>query len=198
MTYDREFELQSRLNHFINSRLGLPQADYYARLNQADFAELKSVLSDINNIFTMKTTLAFVEWLSDQLGYDEHIRRSMINGILETKPNANGYDVELTTPIPVIAEVKCNIPINRGVVYGSAQKDGITKDVLSLAEGKNKSQIDAKSCMKFLVLLDTPEVQEATAHFIKNMKIYHERMEIVDQHTSLNSLDKIYVKFIGF
>ncbi len=198
MSYNREIELRIRLNGFIANRLGLPQADYYANLDQVGFTELKSILGDINNIFTLKTTVAFVEWLSGRLGLDARTREAVLKDVLATKPNANGYDVEIVGPTAVIAEIKCNIPINRGSVYGSAQKDGIANDVAALVEGKSKSSIDAASCLKFMVLLDTPEVRKATDHFIRNMKTHRERMEIVEKDTILASPEKIYVIYIRF
>lgn len=197
-TYNRENDLSRRLNEFVIDRFDLPAADYYSRLDQVGFTELKSVLGGINNIFTMKTTLAFVEWLSNRLEFNNHDQAMAINTILGTKPNANGYDVELHSPRSIIAEVKCNIPINKGKVYGSAQKEGITKDVISLIEGKTKSSIDPKLFMKFMVFLDTLEVREATKHLVKNMEPYNSRIKVVDEDTVLKASEMVYIVFVKF
>lgn len=194
--YNREEALKSRLNTFLRERLALPNVDYYSRLNQEAFIELKSVLSDINNIFTLRVTLAFVEWLSDRLKLDEDERKHVRSEVLNTKPNANGYDLEIADPVHIVAEVKCNVPINQGTVYGSAQRDGIAKDVASLVEGKSKSSVDPEKCLKFMVLLDKPEIRQATDHFVKNMKVHRDRMVFVQPGTSLDAEDKVYVVFV--
>ena len=196
--YDREDALKARLNTFFLERLGLPEGDYYSRLDQEGFGELKSILSDINNIFTVKVTLAFVEWLVMRLGVDEATRLATISEVLSTKPNSNGYDIEISDPIQVIAEVKCNVPINRGNVYGSAQRNGILKDVVSLIQGKNKSTTDPQDYLKFLVLLDKPEIRQATCQLVDNMKEYKDRMVFVKPDTRIVSRENIYVVYVEF
>ena len=201
--YNREEDLKDRLNTFFQKHLRLPEGDYYSRLGQEGFGELKSVLSDINNIFTVKVTLAFVEWLATRFKLGEKDRSTIISKVLNTKPNANGYDLEISDPIQVIAEVKCNLPINRGNVYGSAQRDGIAKDIVSLMHGKSKSTTDPQSCLKFMVLLDKPEIRQATRHFVGNMKEHRNRIAFVGPDTridldSSDSKENVYVVFVEF
>jgi hypothetical protein len=196
--YDRETALQSRLNRFLISDLDLPTADYYSHLDLDGFLKLKSVLSDINNILTLRVSLAFSRWVSAALGLEKSAEDKMENQVLTTKPSANGFDIELSDPMKIIAEVKCNIPINRGSVYGSAQKDGIAKDIDSLISGKSKSLTNPKQCLKFMVFLDKPEVRTATGHFIKNMRAHRERIQIVREETKLNSVENVYVVFVSF
>ena len=196
--YDRERTLRGRLNTFIEEQLGLPAKDYYSQLDQKALGELKSVLSDINNIFTLKVCLAFSEWLGQSLNLNTAVREEMRRSILRNPPNANGYDVEISEPIQVIAEIKCNVPINRGTVYGSAQRDGIAKDVNSLVSGKSKSRLKPDACLKFLVLLDTPEIREATKHFVKNMKQHQERMVFVAPDTKPTRKDQVYIVHVSY
>jgi hypothetical protein len=196
--YDREQILKFKLNTFLQQRLALPAADYYSQLDQKAFLEFKSVLSDINNIFTLKVTMAFINWLSEKFAFDPVARQKITASILGTPPNANGYDVEILTPLQIIAEVKCNIPINDGDTYGSAQRDGIAKDVKSLIEGKSKSGIDPTACFKFMVLLDTPEIRKATDHFIRNMKQDRERVVAVESATKLDEKERVYVVYVRF
>jgi len=196
--YDREESLKDRLNTFLRERLELPDGDYYSRLGQEGLAELKSVLSDINNIFTLKVTVAFVEWLAKELGLDDSTRLAIISQVLSTKPNANGYDLEVLDPIQIVAEVKCNVPINRGSVYGSAQRDGIAKDIASLIHGKSKSKTDSRRCLKFMVLLEKPEVRDATLHLVKNMKEHGDRIVFFEPGTKIDSRDSIYVVYVEF
>lgn len=196
--YDREKHLQSRLNKFVEYGFDLPERDYYSSLELDDFLKLKSILSDINNIFTLKVSLGFTRWLTGQFELSEESTKTIYSEILGTKPNANGFDLELREPIKVVAEVKCNIPINGGDVYGSAQRNGITKDIDSLVNGKTKSSINSQDCFKFMVFLDRPEIRKATAHFIKNMKEHKELISVINKTTGQLSIDKIYVTFVSF
>lgn len=196
--YNRDSELQSRLNAFLADDLGLPKADYYSRLDLNGYLNIKSVLSDINNILTLKVSLAFAHWVSSILGLDRNTTRRIEAQVLATKPNANGYDIELSDPVNIVAEIKCNIPINRGRIYGSAQRNGIAKDIDALVNGKSKSPMQPKNCLKFMVFLDTPEVRAATDHFVKNMKEHKERIYFVGDETTIRSLDRVYVAFVTF
>jgi hypothetical protein len=196
-TYDRENELQERINAFLHERLGLPQSDYYSRLDQKGLAELKALLSDINNIFTMKVCLHFAEWLSKALGLDATTLQNIRKSILSIPPNANGYDIEFAEPIALIAEVKCNIPINGGTVYGSAQRNGIIKDIRSLMEGKSKSSTRPDSCLKFLVLLDLPEIRSATQHLVKNMREHRDAIVFAESGTKPERNDKLYIVYVS-
>lgn len=200
--YDREKKLKDRLNTFLQKHLGLPEEDYYSRLSQKGFGKLKSVLSDINNIFTVKVTLAFVEWLATRFKLSEKDRSMIISEVLSTKPNANGYDLEISDPIQMIAEVKCNIPVH-GKVYGAAQRDGIVKDIRSLICGKSKSTADPQSCLKFMVLLDKRKIHEATRRLVRNMEKHRDRIVFVEPDTRIDpdspdSKENIYVVFVGF
>lgn len=196
--YNRESHLQNRLNLFLESELGLPSADYYAQLDINGFLGLKSVLSDINNIFTLKVSLAFAEWVTKHLEINAEAERQIITQILETKPNANGYDIEVTEPVKIIAEVKCNIPINGGNVYGSAQKNGIAKDIDALINGKSKSLISPSEYLKFMVFLDMPEIRDATEYFVKNMKNEKERISYLGDDLKAKDTSKVYIAYVRF
>jgi hypothetical protein len=195
--YDRESELRERINTFLRERFGLPQNDYYSCLDQKGLAELKAVLGDINSIFTMKVCLHFGEWLSQALGLDAGALSRVRESILSTPPNANGYDIEISEPIALIAEVKCNIPINGGKVYGSAQRNGIIKDIRSLMEGKSKSRAHPDSCLKFLVLLDLPEIRSATQHLVKNMKEHRDAVVFAERGIKPERKDKLYIVYVS-
>lgn len=61
--YNREDKLKERFNQFISSKVTRENKDYYSKLSIEDFLEIKTTLSDINNIITYKTTIRFMEWL---------------------------------------------------------------------------------------------------------------------------------------
>lgn len=194
--YDRERALQTRLNAFLSAKLGLPPNDYYSRLDGESLAGLKALLADINNIFTFKVSLAFGAWLGKTLALDSTALSQIEGSIRNSAPNANGFDVSIEHPIRVIAEVKCNVPINGGSVYGSAQRNAILDDVRSLMEGKSKSPIDPRNSLKFLVLLDTPQVRAATRHLVKNMKQYRDDIVFVEPGVRPDRTDKLHIIYV--
>ena len=195
--YDRERTLQARLNSFLHTHFALPEQDYYSKLDRKALASLKSLLGDINNIFTMKICLEFGVWLGNTLELDPKTRAELRDSILRSEPNTNGFDLEVREPISVVAEVKCNVPINGGSVYGSAQRNGIVKDISALMEGKSKSRTKTSDCLKFLVLLDTPEVRAATRHLVKNLKQYKETVVFVEPGLKPDRKDKLYVVHVS-
>jgi len=195
--FDREAYLRERLNGFLAEGLCLPPDDYYSNLKAEHFLSLKSVLGDINNIFTLKVTHAFTDWITSALNLSSSVKEDITQSVLNTKPSTNGYDIEISEPIKIIAEVKCNIPINGGSVYGSAQKNGIQKDINALMCGKSKSSINPEQYLKFMVFLDLPEIRKATEHFIKNLKKYKEDISFIDDSSNVYTPDKIYVVFVS-
>lgn len=195
--FDREHHLRERLNKFLEKELCLPANDYYSNLDAEQFLNLKSVLSDINNIFTLKVSLAFANWISDILELDSEVKEKITSKVLTAKPSANGYDIEVSDPVKIIAEVKCNVPINGGTVYGAAQKNGIQKDINALINGKSKSQINPENYLKFMVFLNLSEIKSATDNFIKNMKSNKDKIVIIDTNSRIHHTDKIYVVYLN-
>jgi len=143
-------------------------------------------------------SLAFAEWLTNHLELDDEATTQIISQIKGTKPNANGYDIEVSKHVKVIAEVKCNIPINNGRVYGSAQKNGIQKDIDALIYGKNKSPISPTDYLKFMVFLDLPEIRAATDHFVKNMKNDKERILFLTNKSKAVDTNRVHVVYVRF
>ena len=110
--YNREASLKDKLNGFFEYKLNLPKNDYYSELDLRGYLELKSTLSDINNIFTLKVSSSFVEWLYEKIECIK-TKDAALSQLLSTKPNTNGYDIEISNPHKVIAEVKCNVANQR-------------------------------------------------------------------------------------
>jgi hypothetical protein len=140
--YNREVFLRDRLNAFLTRELGLPTADYYGSLSVEALLSLKSVLADINNVFTLKVSLDFVDWLAGCFKLPDEDALRIRESVLATKPSTNGFDIHIPSPIKAVAEVKCNVPINKGNKYGSAQRTGIEKDVTALLQGKPKAKVN--------------------------------------------------------
>ncbi|MCF6207983.1 MAG: hypothetical protein L3J61_01155 [Ghiorsea sp.] len=116
---------------------------------------------------------------------------------LESKPNTNGYDVWLGYPVSFVAEVKCNVPINKGSIYGSAQRKGIEKDVIGLVNGKRKASILPQTCLKFFVFLDTPEVRAANEHLLTVSDIFKQNMLFNYDNNTVSRTDVIYGIYVS-
>lgn len=196
--YNRDYQLKERLNAFLTVKLGLPQHDYYGNLSASDFLELKSALSDIHNTITLKVAHAFSNWLANRFDFDAEARTQIQRAILATKPNTNGYDIEITHPCKVIAEVKCNVPVNNGAVYGAAQKSGIIKDIDALMKGKSKSTVTPSEFLKFMVFLDHGGIRLATKHLIKSMTSQKSNILFAEESADLTRKDVVYIVFVEF
>ena len=196
MQYHREEELKNRLNNFFITKFSLPEDDYYSRLDSEKIISLKIALSDINNLLTMKITISFVNWITKKFNLSQESEEKIMNEILSTKPSTNGYDIVSDEIVKLIAEVKCNIPINSGKKYGSAQRNGITKDLNNLLYGKTKSKFDTNEYLKFMVFLENESVRSANQHYIHLSKELKENLIIVDETTSFDRKDCIYLIYI--
>lgn len=171
MKYQKDVELSRRINQFLVQAFRLPEEDYYARLSITDFLALKAALSDINNTVTMRLTLCFVDWAARVFSMDTLTTNKLRDTVLQSKPNSNGYDVYCDGPTPFIAEVKCNVPINGSVKYGSAQRTGILNDIDALLTGKSKAASVTKNALKIMVFLDLPKVRAANLDLLKSSAV---------------------------
>lgn len=113
-SYDREAELREKFNQFIANKVTGVNEDYYSRLSVEDFVEIKTTLKDIHNIITYKTTIRFIDWVSERFPYVNENYQVYLDQVLCTKPSDNGYDLIVTGGVNIIAEIKCNKPINNG------------------------------------------------------------------------------------
>ncbi|BFH67378.1 hypothetical protein J27TS7_16330 [Paenibacillus dendritiformis] len=198
LPYDREAELKERLNQFIANKITGSNEDYYSRMSVEDFEDIKTTLKDIHNIITYKTTIRFIDWVSDRFPYVKENYQVYLQQVLKTRPNDNGYDLIVTGEVNIIAEIKCNKPINNGYKFGSAQRNGIVKDIRGLLEGKSKvKSIDPAAAFKFLVIYDFGDhTLSAAQHLIKNLQAdLKEKVEIYEDSKPLTT-DKVYVVFI--
>ena len=168
----REDTLKTQFNEFWNTALGTEAEgiDYYSRMDIRDFVGMKQAISNINNIVTLKTTLAFIEYLREQKIVSDMDASKMAEAVQETSANANGFDIEYDNKngCRIIAEVKCNIPVSENA-FGAAQLKGIKKDLEGLRNGKTKSGInDTSTYCRFMVLLDTGDSVHKAVNGLKS------------------------------
>lgn len=179
MAYDRGIELRSKFNQFFE-QLGIE--DLYSKLTNEQLIDLKKLLSCINNIITLRATDEFVL----RLHRDGFITSAEKNDIWEAvhaqHANTNGFDVKYDGKKKIIAEVKCNIPVN-GTSFGAAQEEGILDDIDHLLHGKAKANIqDISAYYKFMVILNCKHAEESMDKIIN-------KTEHVKRYTSPEELD---------
>lgn len=193
----RQESLAGQFNVFVNRVAGTSGRDYYGRLATRDFIELKNVLSNINNIITLRITLAFADWLYSCRIVETRQHSVIRSDIESTNANANGYDVQFSGRVGhadgIVAEVKCNIPVKPDR-FGAAQLANLEKDVEGLLHGKTKAKgLDTKNHLKFLVLLDDGErVCTAAESFVSTMRRKGHNIEVVNKPGNLRT-DTIYI-----
>ncbi|MBL6445396.1 hypothetical protein JMN32_03705 [Fulvivirga sp. 29W222] len=205
--YQRAEDLSNKLNKFLSGLTG-ENKDYYSQIMPDEIIQLKAALANINNILTLKTTIAFASWLSHAICLTPDEYKLLINQVEETKPNTNGYDIELPDK-QIIAEIKSIVPINNGNYYGAAQRNSILDDARKLVSGK-KRVCDTKSYFKFIGILDLGEqTDQAITKLMKPAKNIRteerfrierhqmvERLEIAPDQFALTDLstERIYLK----
>lgn len=211
-TYNRLKSLKDKLNSFMSKWIK-GNVDYFDNLTQEELLELKTALSDINNILTLKTTLAFSDWLTNffDLTKDEH--HKLINSINNVKPNTNGYDIELNGDRKILTEIKCIVPVNNGSYYGAAQRNSILDDAIKLLNGK-QTLSKTEHYFKFIGLIDLGEktddaIRKLTApavnirttnqirlnrhEVINKLKIFDDNIKLSDLSTEYVYLKKIKI-----
>lgn len=205
----REDTLKKAFNSFWQNTLNSTE-DFYSKLSVTDLIKLKLALSDINNIITLRLTLAAAKFLHTNWIINEKQKEELIKAINKVSPNANGYDIEIQEDgnyPPVIAEVKANVPcvgnktqingITVGARYGAKQKEELKKDIDSLRNGKSKAKIQPNSNpapLKFIFVLDfgTGAIED----FIKSLpQEYTGKVVLYEPNYKLNDLDpnKVYI-----
>ncbi len=151
--YDgRHTDLKNRINKYLKKLTG-QDLDFYSGMTQSDLIELKTVLADINNVLTFKTTLTAANWLCNLFGLDTNTKENILETVDQIKPNTKGFDIHISEPYKIIAEVKCISPVNNGGKFGGAQWNSILDDFHKLKNGKGVL-LDTSKYYKFLFLLD--------------------------------------------
>lgn len=198
-TNNRELILSEQFNGFINRITTTKGKDYYSLLSTSDFIELKSVLSNINNIITLRVTHSFADCLLHSGVVNMRQHADIKTDIDSTSANTNGFDVHFTGKVGradgIVAEVKCNIPV-KADRFGAAQLANLEKDVEGLQHGKTKAKgVNTENHLKFLVLLDDGErVHKAAVRFAETMRLRGIQIEVVDNLKPTNlQANTIYV-----
>ncbi|WNF21312.1 hypothetical protein [Mesobacillus jeotgali] len=199
--YNREVLLKDSFNNFW-CRIANSDVDLYSNLTDKDFIELKVAIKNINDILTYKTTIKFFDWIKEKFKIDLISYQETMDIILATKPNTNGFDIR-NDKYKILAEIKCNLPLNNGNVFGRQQRYKMQQDIESLLYGKKKlTDLNNMEYYKFLGIYSIGNTTDlATRKFLqsKDMKELHEKVEILSnpKNESLQlSKDKVYIVYI--
>jgi hypothetical protein len=181
LDYNRDEALKKQFNDFFK-QFGIE--DLYSQLSNEQLINLKKLLSCINNIITLRTTDAFVEKLFEDKFITQEEKEKILVKVREQHANTNGYDVRYNGEYgnkKIIAEVKCNIPVNKSS-FGAAQEEGILDDIHHLLIGKKKEKIDnIASYYKFMVILKWENIDICVDKIIKrteHVKLYMNPSEL--------------------
>ena len=184
--FNREEKLSKEFNAAILNILGDMgndmDNDFYKHLTFKTLINLKKVLSNINNLITLKTSVAFVDFLCEINKIESEIASNVIKEINKTTANTNGYDIVCKNgSFPFIAEVKCNIPCGKkGEKYGAAQIASIKTDLEGLRNGKKKTlELNLKEYLRFMVVLECDGIDKAIEGLeCEDVKIWNDKLEI--------------------
>lgn len=159
-------ELKTNLNKHLTKLTGLKK-DYYQEITQTNLVKLKTLLSDINNIFTLKLTLSALDWICLNFKIDNILKTELLKKIDAIKPNTNGFDI-IIEEYKIVAEVKCVFPSNNGNKYLAAQRNGILDDAIKLIKGK-KQISNTSDYFKFLFVINVgPRTDNAIDSLLKH------------------------------
>lgn len=173
--------------------------NYYSIINLDHLLQLKSILSNVNNIVTLLATKTFARQLSKALSLSEEDTSSLFNEVENKNANSNGFDIMLETKnYNIIAEIKCNKPINNGDKMGQQQKSGIWDDALKLLNG-GKEGIHTQDYIKIIAIsnFDYKDWISITNSITQKVKIKSQdeqrikRIDVIDKLKTLSSVTDI-------
>lgn len=194
------------LNNKIDNSLSVltgNYTNYTEKFTAKNYLRLKSTLSDVNNVLTLKLTFSFIDFISEKFDFSQDTILDLKNKINEIGPNTKGFDIEYTEPIKILAEIKC-IDSETGK-FSAMQKKNLFIDAYKLKY--KESKIDKNDYYKFLVVLDCEKgTDDAIKSFLnyKSVKPNDERnrrMQVLNDFVFLNenfnvndlNKDKIYI-----
>lgn len=151
--YRRSYELISEYSRFTDSI----RKKSKSQITVKELFDLKSVLSNVNNILTSVATLATANKISEILSFNEEQKLNLISLVEEKKANTNGFDIKIDNPNKILVEVKCNMLLH-GEKLGQQQINSILNDAIKLRnEPPERKKIDFKTddYIKLIVLVDS-------------------------------------------
>jgi len=148
---DRETKLTTN----IEALLSHLKEKEVAKLTIQDYIHIKSLLTNVNNMLTLKVTHKMHSLLKKYVDVSDN----MLTDLNAKSANANGFDM-IDTTNKVIVEIKAVIPINNGNFYGVAQRNSILDDAIKLLNGK-RELANTSNYRKIIGLVDIGDKTDA-------------------------------------
>jgi len=197
--YSRRDDLEQQFNDFFRGSLNVAEA--YQQLSSDQILQLKRVLSNIHNLLTLETTVAFVNRLKADGILSQEQAEKVLGAVNAQHTNANGFDVLCEEP-RLIAEVKCMLPCEgkNKDRFGAAQRAGLWKDLTALCNGKGKGKgkadkVDVTKCAKYIVVLSAQNVKTAMDDVMARWNQTPSSLKIKEYDKSLDpgSIQVVYI-----
>lgn len=207
--FSRKEYLHANFNTILSRALQLPQADYLERLSLDGLMDLKEITSNVHAVITLKLTFALVDWLQASLNLTPGQAAALHDATDAVRPFESGFDLDSSDP-DVIAEVKGNVPVKGGTVFGAAQLRGLTNDVLQMfglppagrtVEGMSgRAKIrrpNLGNALKFLGVFDSPRIRSAAGKWMETFRKAHpgHKIQLAEDVTHFQP-DTVYVVFL--
>ena len=193
--YERENFLKLQFNEVWSSILK-EKKDYYSYMDDHSFDLLKNAVSNLENINTLKTTLSYISKLKQIFDISDKEVNAIEESVRTTSPYYEGYDVEYKGVINVIAEIKCNMPVNNSSNrFETVQVNEIKRDLEYLIKGKEKSKIkNIDNFYKFLVIKKHGKnLAYAVEDLIKTLPIEISKFLLFYREGMVMSKDYVYI-----
>lgn len=200
--YNREHDIKQKILKIQEEFIRVDQY-HLENIDISGLFHLKKILSSVNNLITLYATLGFVNYLVERNFIEPAQAEEMKASVQSQHANTNGYDIEFTDGIPIVAEVKCNIPVLK-VNFGATQIAGIINDLRGLASGKTKvlRRKDAyklKDAYKFMVILNTDDdsgnilTQKAIDNIMPKFRNVCDKIMMIPDDNALLNTETIYI-----
>ena len=192
---ERENFLKMQFNEVWSSILK-EKKDYYSYMDDHSLDLLKNAVSNLENINTLKTTLLYISKLKQIFDISDKEVNAIEESVRTTSPYYEGYDVEHKGVINVIAEIKCNMPVNNSSNrFETVQVNEIKRDLEYLINGKEKSKIkNIDNFYKFLVIKKHGKnLAYAVEDLIKTLPIEISKFLLFYREGMVMSKDYVYI-----
>lgn len=192
--YERENFLKLQFNEVWSSILK-EKKDYYSYMDEHSLDLLKNAVTNLKDINTLKTTLAYINNLKNIFDITDKEVNAIEESVRTAPPHYEGYDVEHKGVINIVAEIKCNMPVNNSNKFETVQINEIKRDLEYLIKGKEKSRIkNIDGFYKFLVIKKHGKnLGFAVEDLIKTLPIEISKFLLFYREGMIMSKDYVYI-----
>lgn len=192
--YERENFLKLQFNEVWSSILK-EKKDYYSYMDEHSLDLLKNAVTNLKDINRLKTTLSFISRIGDIFNVGAREVSAIEEIVRTTPPHYGGYDIEYKGAINILAEIKCNMPINNSNKFEPVQISELKSELENLILGKEKSKVkDIENYCRFLVIKKHGKnIRYAVEELIKELPIEISKFLLVYREGMIISKDYVYI-----